>query len=135
MAADEGVPVAALSGLNPGHVHLHEGGATPLACLEEDEAYGAAGEAVVFEHGEDLALGRVEGEGYDVTGEFVLDADAAHGPVFEVVAAAQALPGVEVAPGGRVFRVGGHCLRYECGASARGGDGYAHALTAGTDAR
>lgn len=63
VGADDAVPAFFEAHLDPVHVELGEGGAAPLAGFEEDDADGVAGEAHVFEGGEELALAFVEEEG------------------------------------------------------------------------
>jgi hypothetical protein len=90
-AAGDGVPVLAVEELNPEHVDLDKGGASPLAGFEEDDADGAVGEAEALKLVEELALGAVEAE-RDVTALALgADADGGEGPVLEVEAGAEAV--------------------------------------------
>lgn len=108
--------------------------AAPLAGFEHDHAYRAAAEAHVLEYGEHATLGGVEAEWHVGACELVLDAGAAHGPVFEVVGAAEALPGRGVAAHGGVKGVFDHSLRnpgiFETGDGGAGVDADAVAALA-----
>ena len=92
MGANHAVPVAAVHQLYPGHVNLYEGGAAPLAGLEEDEADGAVVCAHRLEHAQDAALRAVEPEGDVVGAQLVFDAHEAEGPELEIVTDAQPYP-------------------------------------------
>lgn len=79
-----------------------------MAGFEHDHAYGPAAKAHILEYGEHSPLWSVEAEWHVVAGEFVLDAGASHGPVFEVVGAAEAFPGYGVVADSGIERVLGH---------------------------
>ena len=108
MRADERVPATAVHKLNPGHIHLHQRAAAPLACLEHDEAQGTPRQAVLLKQGGDTPLGTVEHEGHVAAAHLVLDDDAASAPEFKVVAHAQPLPRLDGGRSGAEFIGAGH---------------------------
>ena len=91
VTADEAVPTLMAHQLHPGQVHLHQCGASPLACFEQDDAHRAARRALVLHHSEQPTLWAVEQQGHVAAAQFVLDGHAADTPVLKVLLDAPAV--------------------------------------------
>ena len=99
MRHDERVEALLVDHLQPCHVELDARAPTPLARLEEDEAYGLVGTTHLLQGVNEFALRTVEHEEVVLAAPFLLDENEAGGPEREVVADAQA----DVVPEGRLF--------------------------------
>ena len=60
MTANEAVPLLVDDYLNPGHIHLHQRGTTPLASLEQNHTHGLACSALLLHCRKQATLWRVE---------------------------------------------------------------------------
>ncbi len=122
MGTYEGVPVAAVACLYPCHVHLHQGRAAPLACLQHYDAYRLASQALGLEHGGDTALRGVEHKRAFAAVHLVLYVYGDGAPVLKVVAEAQPLPGFQVGFRQWVSWVIEHCPWQMANVAAKAGD-------------
>lgn len=85
LADDGAVPAFVVVELQPKHIHLRHGAASPLPCFADDDADGAPLQALCLIGVGGEALAVVEPEGDELFAEFVLDLHAFVAPVFKVV--------------------------------------------------
>ena len=85
VATDHTVPARVQHQLEPGHIHLHQRRAAPLAGLEQNHADGLTGQTLLLQHGQQSPLWRVQHQADVLAAELVLDGGTRCRPIFKVV--------------------------------------------------
>ena len=85
MATNQAVPARVSHQLHPGHVHLHQCGAAPLARLEQDDAHRKTRHALTFHQCQQPPLGTVEHQRHIAAAHLVLDGHTSGAPEFKIL--------------------------------------------------